>query len=567
MIGSVSMTEQDELIAIFVEESSDFLERIRDRIDDYETASDRHERFKDILRCVHTIKGGAGTCGFHVLRSEAHVLEDRLLAYKDRNGELPEDILIDLERAISRFAELLDAGPDKEEQQKAQTLQGFGLFDEEEEEKNHPQVASPSETKTKGEIKKEPVKKSSEMIRVPLDRIQRNIDIVSEIFLTRNQLKYLVERRNAGKISDLEFHQSWEILDNTLRKSIGDLESIAMSFRMMPIKPVFRMMEATVREYSRQSGKDIILETSGSDTDLDKRVVDSIGEPLIHLVRNAMDHGIEDAALRQKQGKAKQAVIKLSAHLEGNEVIIDVIDDGCGIDHQKVLESARNKGIDVSHVSDKESAIQLIFHPGFSTKQEATEVSGRGIGMDAVKNYVESLGGSLQVETELGRGSKFSMRIPLGLSVIRALIAKVNGVSFAISSADILEIRRIDLKDLKVNGAERFYLRGEDFVPCYYLGDYIYREFSRTNGIDPQKTAICNIILGNEIVSLRVDDFISNVEIVVKPMPEAGMILPYVTGVAILADGMPTFVFSLPRLYERLIKPKILNEKRGSHAA
>ncbi|MFW7381059.1 MAG: chemotaxis protein CheA [Oligoflexus sp.] len=561
--------EQAELISIFVDESSDIIERIRDNIEDFSSATDRDERFKDILRNIHTIKGGSGTCGFHTLKREAHSLEDRLLAYKDRADEIPAEILDVLQRATDRFKHLLDAGPDQEQVQHQEhtpnkTNQGFGFFDDITETgtpKQKTMVAKKAPSKESNN------KKTSEMVRVPLDRIQRNIDVVSEIFLIRNQIKYMVERKNAGKISDQDFMQQWEILDDTLRKSIGDLENIAMSLRMMPIKPVFRMMEATVRNYVQDTGKNILLETTGSETNLDKRILDTMGEPLIHLVRNAMDHGIEDAETRRQVGKPVQAKIKLNAQLEGNEVIVSVSDDGGGIDDQKVLASAKNKGLDVSHVQNREDAIHLIFHPGFSTKQEASDVSGRGIGMDAVKNYVESLGGNLEVHTEIGRGSQFSMRIPLGLSVIRALIAKVNGVTFAISSSEVLEIQRVPVSELKVNGKDSYFKHHGQFLPCYNIADYIYTSYKKEFKIQKRKLAILNVKTTTDVISLRVDELISNVEIVVKPPPEEGLNLPYITGVAILADGIPTFVISMTRLYEKLIKPGLSSDKRGSHAA
>lgn len=560
------MNEHEELIGIFIEESIDLLERMRERLDDYSSAEDKGERFKDILRSIHTMKGGSGTCGFHRLKNMAHSLEEKLLNFKDHANDLPIQILEELEQAVSDFALLLEDGPDHETQV-VPSNQGFGFF--EDQDLISPGLAEGKQSTPKLKENKSlaSTKKTSEQVRVPLEKIQRNIDLVSEIFLTRNQIKYLVEKRNLGQTSEQEFQQQWDMLDNTLRKSIGDLESLAMSLRMMPIKPVFRMMEATVREYAKQTSKQISLQTEGSDTDLDKRVLDNLSEPLIHLIRNAMDHGIENQETRIRLGKSNPAIIRLTAHMEGNEVIITVSDDGQGIDDKKLLESATRKGLDTSHVQTKDDAINLIFHPGFSTKQQATDVSGRGIGMDAVKNFVESIGGSIQVKTEINKGTQFCMRIPLGLSVIRALIAKVNGVIFAISSSEVLEIQRITRDQLQVNGNDTFFLRSGQFIPCHNIGDYLYTHCKENHKLQDRNLAICNIIFGGEMISLQVDELLSNVEIVVKPMPDQGLSLPYVTGVAILANGMPTFVVSLPRLYEKLLRNHTMTNKGGVHAA
>lgn len=598
----------NELLDIFTEEAQDIFERIKDVLNGFCEAEDQQDRFAEILRGIHTIKGGAATCGLVRLKDLSHKLESNLLQFKGQLGKLKEEDIAKINRVIDRFEEIVSGDADESissshedemvkigedlsaGQSASEEKKGFVIFDEErsssadshyedkqKESRNengseippeNPETSSPSSMK---EAEFKVAKKTSaaqDTLRVPLGRIQRNFDTISEIFLTRNQLKYLVERMQSGGINSSEFFQNWEVLDNTLRKNIGELEQNAMAMRMLPIKSLLRRMESAVRSYCDETGKNIKVHIEGEETELDKKVLDSLAEPLIHLTRNAMDHGIEDEKRRMELKKPISAKISFKASVVGNDVILSISDDGRGIDAANILASAKKKGLDTSHISNNDEAIRLIFQPGFSTKEQVSDVSGRGIGMDAVKTYVEGIGGQITIETKIDQGSTFNLRLPLGMSVIPAILVRANHKLFAVTASDVRETRKVPIDDIHINGKECFYNRNGVFIPCYDVDDYIYQDF-KTEPVSTKidRVSLCLIDSDQGLIALRVQELISNVEIVTKSLPPMAYQLPYVTGISIMATGEPTFVVSLKLLYQRVIKAKQMDKKESVYGA
>ncbi len=213
---------------------------------------------------------------------------------------------------------------------------------------------------------------------MPVSRIADAMSGISEVFMVRNQLVHLMERFRAGELDGTDVLQSWDLLDSALRRGVGDIERATMSMRMTSMHGVFTRMGRVVQSYVAQARKQILFKTRGEETELDKKVLDALSEPLVHLIRNAMDHGIELPDARESVGKPRQGTITLSARMTGSEVLIEIADDGKGIDPKRILKSAQEKGIDTSKVTDDRSAVELIFLPGFSTAEAVSDVSGRG---------------------------------------------------------------------------------------------------------------------------------------------------------------------------------------------
>ena len=557
--------EDLDLLKTLVDECHDLIERVYTALEGLLTATNRDERINEIFRCVHTIKGGAGACDLNEIKTVAHTLENKLNDLKTGVRLLTAEDITAIETTMSCIEELLDNAtnggyvPTPSEPEESGT--GFYLFSET---SSGPMTVPPppatlvpvahAMTGAESKLQDSKTKQGTpELIRVSLERVQRNFDIISEIFLTRNQLKYLVERLANGDVANDEFFQSWEVLDASLRKSIGELEAVALSMRMTSLKNSFKRMEKTITGYASQSGKHINVRLEGSDTELDKKIVDSLSEPLIHLTRNAMDHGIESDEIRKAAGKPLPANILIAANVVGNEVHICVSDDGKGIDDTAVLTSAKRKGLDVSHIKTKEEAINLIFVPGFSTKDSATDVSGRGVGMDAVRTYVESFGGSISIQTTLGLGSLFTMRLPLGMSLLSSLIASVNGRLVAISLAGVVETAAVNRTLILRNEQRSFYDRNGIFIPCIDTHEFLFAT-NKSSDIKQKEVAICVCDTPSGQVALCFDRLLENAEIVLKTLPKVSASLPYLTGVSILPTGEPVFVLSLPLLYEKVIK-------------
>ena len=409
-----------ELLQVFNEEVSDLIERSRNVLDGLLNSSNRVEGFRDILRVIHTIKGNAGTVGYSDVKEYAHDLETILFEFKNNENLINKSLLDKVVKFFDYLENIItgEGNPIKYGEGNIENNE-MGIFDKTEVElriyKMQPAEGKEAEVFNKNEIEEvrnfpttakvnnSPEQKnnveiknnangdankanndlkskanSNDFIRVPIDRLQKNYDIISEIFLIRNQMRYLVEQFHSQNVMYDNFFQDWELLDNSLRKSIGELESISMSMRMTPVRSLLRRMEKTIRGYlETNTEKDISISIEGEDVEIDKKIVDSLAEPLIHLTRNAMDHGIETKQERMANGKTPQANIKLSIQIIANEAIIVVSDDGRGIDENKILSSAIKKGLNVSSVQSKEEMINLIFLPGFSTAENVSDVSGR----------------------------------------------------------------------------------------------------------------------------------------------------------------------------------------------
>jgi two-component system chemotaxis sensor kinase CheA len=559
----------------FFEESRELIERIRDQLDGWAACTDQVERMATVWRALHTIKGSAGSVQIMPIRDLAHELENFLLPFKATPSAVQANEVNYILTAVDTIENMIEAEERGEGAAPAPMIQApvaaFGFFDDPTPTPAPTPAPVPPPAGTAAETTA-PKTASADTIRVPLDRIQRNFEIISELFLIRNQLKYLAERLHGDKTTIDSFMHSWETLDNSLRKNISELEQLAVSMRMMPVKSLMRRMEKTVRDYSQNSGKQIRVEVTGEDTEIDKKILDTLAEPLIHLTRNAMDHGIEDAAERTRKGKSAQAVIRFDSRLEGNDVLVTVSDDGSGIDDRKVLESARRKGLNVEGVRTREDALNLIFIPGFSTKDQASDISGRGVGLDAVKTYVESFGGSISLTTEKDRGTRFLLRLPLGMSLISAIIARCNGQTFAIPAAEVMETRKVDPEQIALNGQHSYFKYRGKFIPCFSIADQIFKGAKTENLASrgqKQRLPVFLVKTLHGLVALFAEEALSNSEIAVKSVPDNAWQSPFVTGVSILPTGEPVFVISLVRLFEKRInlQGQVAGGKKHADAA
>ncbi len=387
--------------------------------------------------------------------------------------------------------------------------------------------------------------KRQELIRVPEERINQALDNIWELFLIRNQLSYLIDTNYKWLNKRPEFVRSWELLDSTFESNITELESRTMRMRMSSLKNIYSRLGKVVRTYTRETGKKINFKTEGDKTELDKKVIDMLYDPLVHLIRNSMDHGIESPEARKKNDKPDVGTISISSKVVGSEVIITVADDGKGIDHNKIVKHANEKGLDTSWIKTKEEAIKLIFTPGFSTAQEISAVSGRGVGMDAVVSSVQSIGGDLDVETEVGSGTVFKISLPLSMSVVSALVMNVNNCKIACATSSIVETKRLRFTELKRNSGELFYLDHDTHIPCIQLDKHLYLEHSNPNPlVKKSEVHACMVEVGSRKMALLVDSIDDYSNLVIKPMPKKIPFLPFVNGVSILATGDPIFIFS-----------------------
>ena len=378
--------------------------------------------------------------------------------------------------------------------------------------------------------KKKEVKKGHQSVRVDLERIDKLMNMVSELVIYRTRLEQIV--------IDNKSQELLETLEQ-VERTTSDLQDLVMKIRMLPLEVVFNRFPRMIRDLSLELNRDIDFIVEGAETELDRTVIDEIGEPLIHLLRNAADHGIESREERIAKGKDPKGTIKLVAYQEGTKALIKVIDDGAGIDVRKVKAKAEERGINTDNMSDNDLK-NLIFAQGFSTNEVVTDVSGRGVGMDVVKTKISSLGGSVDVVSEEGIGSTFIIKLPLTLQIIQALLVKVGNETLAISLGFIDRV--IDYKEeniKKTNGQEVIRYRGEIIN--------LIRLNKRLN-IDSEvkeKSFIIIVNVGGKTVGLLVDSLLGQQEIVIKPLGKTLSSLKEYIGATILGNGLVTLILDV----------------------
>ncbi len=389
-------------------------------------------------------------------------------------------------------------------------------------------------------------------IRVDVERLDNLMNLVGELVLGRNRLAQIVGNiRLAGGL-DSE-HQ--ELVDTTTQIDFitAELQNAVMKTRMVQIGRIFNKFPRLIRDLSREFNKEIELVTEGEETELDKSVIEEISDPLVHLIRNAVDHGIETPEEREKLGKPRKGKVVLRAGHEGNHIVIEIEDDGRGIDPEKIKAKAVEKGIITPEEAREMSvneAYNLIFMPGFSTAQKLTSVSGRGVGMDVVKTNITKLNGMIAVQSEVGKGTRFILKLPLTLAIIQGLLVRVAEEIFAVPLSSVIEVVRTTREDVNsIKGEEVIRLR-DSVLPLIHIKD-VYGVPGETR-TDRFYTVVVGI--GNRRYGLIVDDMLGQKEIVIKPLGAYLEDTPGIAGSTILGDGRVIMILDIGEML-KLVRP------------
>lgn len=372
-------------------------------------------------------------------------------------------------------------------------------------------------------------RKAQRTVRVDIDRLDILMNLVGELIITKTRLE-----GTDITTKPQEYHETLEYLE----RITTNLNDAVMKVRMVPVETVFNRFPRMVRDIAKDLGKEIELQMSGEETELDRTVIDEIGDPLIHLLRNSCDHGIESIEVRKQLGKPEIGKIKLIAYQSGNNVIIEVGDDGAGINADKVRAKAIEKGIMTKEAAaqlTQQEAIELLFRPSFSTAEKITGLSGRGVGLDVVKTKIEQLGGMVEVESQSGKGSKFIIKLPLTLAIYQALLVNVGAEKYAIPLSSIYQIYNWSSEDIKtVQGQEIILLRNM-VVPITRLADAL--EVPNSSSKSQKQLKIVIVRKGDKLTGLVVDSVIGQQEIVIKSLGKLLTGIKYLAGATILGDG------------------------------
>jgi len=421
----------------------------------------------------------------------------------------------------------------------------FELLEEKEEDKKEEKetekkVEKPKDTKveekkpvSKKTTPKKEVKKAHQSVRVDLERIDNLMNMVSELVIYRTRLEQIVVSQKSPELN--------ETLEQVGRTT-SDLQDLVMKIRMLPLDTVFNRFPRMIRDVSVELNKEINFVIEGAETELDRTVIDEIGEPLIHLLRNAADHGIESKEERIAKGKSPVGTVKLVAYQEGTKALIKVIDDGAGINVEKVRAKAEERGINTEGLSENDIR-NLIFAQGFSTNEVVTDISGRGVGMDVVKTKIAALGGTVDLYSEEGKGSTFVIKLPLTLQIIQALLVKVGEDTLAISLGFIDRVIEYKEENIKRSNGKEVIVYREDVIPLIRLNETLDIESSET---DKKFVIIVNV--GDKTIGLLVDSLLGQQEIDIKPLGKTLKNLDQYIGATILGNGLVTLILDVGAL-------------------
>ncbi len=390
------------------------------------------------------------------------------------------------------------------------------------------------------------------LLRVDAERIDSVLNLVGELILAKSMLQQALlefgqrfpKDSLRGKFSDAMAFQG---------RVLNDLQHSVMKIRMVPVDQLFRRFPRIVRDVARSCGKEVELQVRGGQTDLDKSILDAIAEPLTHLVRNAIGHGLETAEERVRTGKRPQGTLRLGAYHQGNQVVIEVSDDGAGINSEKVLQRALSQGLlsqeQAARLSESET-LDLILQPGFSTAEEVTELSGRGVGLDVVQSVLGRLKGTIQIETVRGRGTTFRLRLPLTLAIIRALMFRVEQRLYALPLNAVAEIARTVEEDIhRVEHYDVLPLRN-DVLPLLRLGP------PPASGPETARRKIFVLVInsGERKFGVVVDALEGEGELVIKALDDQSITTDLVSGASILGDGRVVLILNMIALMDRFTR-------------
>ncbi|MFC0214591.1 chemotaxis protein CheA [Paenibacillus chartarius] len=395
--------------------------------------------------------------------------------------------------------------------------------------------------------------KKSSSIRIDVDRLEQLMNTLSELVIYQTRSVQITDDlsgkfRGDSVVSDLRENTS------TMSKVISELQEHVIKTRMQPVDTLFNRLPRMVRDISQALSKDVEFIVEGGETELDRTVLEEIHDPLIHILRNALDHGIESQELREQRSKPAKATVSVRAVQQENHVILTVSDDGGGIDPERIKKSALDKGLISKQEADQltpQQAIQLIFAPGFSTAKQVTDISGRGIGMDIVRSHIEKINGIIDIESEVGQGTRFHIRLPLTLAIIRGILFRLGERTFAMPMSNVLEIVKLDQRHIETAAGQEVFRYREQFIPIRWIMD----DFDIPRNVHSgQETKLIVIGLSEKRFAIPVTELIGFQDIVIKPISDNVKKREIVSNATILGNGNVALILDAAGMYKTLSK-------------
>jgi len=596
----------DDIAADFILEAQEILDRLGEQLVSLEQSPQDSDQLNAVFRGFHTLKGGAGFLGIQAMVELCHAAEETLGMARSGKATLQAHHFDAAQQSLDYLQSMLDSvsageepgyappeliaqfdvnGPatpvaavaapasgelitDDEFEALLDTLHGGaaptavagagkaddGLIGEDEFEALLDQLhggavpgakpvaapAPPPRAAAAPAAKpaaNKPVAEAEHTVRVDTKRLDAIVNLIGELVLSRNRLKTLRARLHGEELDRAV---------STLDIATARLQSAVMRTRMQPVGKVFSRFPKVARDVARNLKKEVELELIGAETELDRNLVEALADPLVHLVRNAIDHGVETPDLREAQGKPRSGHVRLSAQQEGDYVSIEVQDDGAGIDPERLRQKAREKGLidpEAAARLTSEECLHLVFLPGFSTKQEVTDISGRGVGMDVVQSRIRELSGQIQIQSELGRGSRFMIRVPLTLAILPTLLVQAGDDVYALPLARVMEVLHAPNTSLGWFDGRAVLDRKSHTLPLVDLRHWL--------AVAPAASSLLTIVVlqaGEARFGLVVDQVRGREEVVIKPLPKALRGLRGYAGATLIGDGRMSLILDVDGL-------------------
>lgn len=566
---SYLLTGERDIFQEFVAEAEEHLGNVEAHVLDAEGAYSK-DAVDTIFRGIHSLKGGSAYFSFHEMSETSHLLENLLDEVRDGKRELDQGLTglvlsyIDLQKNLLNAAKvaLANDGRITRSPNTKRFLEALNAFVA----GTSLPTASPSPVPTasstessKSVAKVEPAAQAAapqnadnsakgdklevkNFVKVDTARLDHLIDSIGEMAIYSSML---VRRcRNL-----LQEHEDVIAVTHRVEKFTRDLQDVGMSMRLVPIKGLFQKMSRLVWDTSKKIKKDITFSMDGEDTELDRNLIDKLADPLMHMVRNALDHGVEPPDEREAKGKARSGKVHLSASHSGGSILIRIEDDGRGLDPQKLLNKAREKGIiEPDQKLTEQETYQLIFAAGFSTAAVVTDISGRGVGMDVVRRNVESLRGRIVIESEVGVGTVFTIELPLTLAIIDGIEVMTGNDHFIVPSLAIVEFVRPtpDMLNKVLEGGETFHFRGK-YLPVFRLGELYNIEPKHK---DPLEATFIVVENHDELAAIMVDEILGELSTVIKSLGPFFSDVPGVSGCAVMPNGEVALILDVRTLLQ-----------------
>ena len=544
---------------------------------DFETAGLDHDLVNDLLGPLHTLKGNSGMMGFATIQQFVHQLEGVFKRLLENPSQLNQALLnalfesATLLRAVAEevaanplpdisqetsFLESLASARGRDKEKKNKTLRSIRLTSVNENPPlspfskggrigYSPPLAKGGEGGFTGEkpshISSAPVR--SNVLKVDFERLDQLLNLTGELVMHKTKLNQIV--KNIEEIAgDQEFFDELANAVQLVEKTAGYLQEAIMQVRMLPIRQVFQRFPRLVRDLTKQKGKETALTLSGENTEIDKTVIDALGDPLLHLIRNSVDHGIEPPGARAAAGKSREGTIHLSAKQESGHIVISVKDDGAGMNAGRIRQKAFEKGlISIDQVLTEDEIYNLVFLPGFSTAETVSETSGRGVGLDVVRKAIADFNGIIEVKSAAGQGTEFILKMPLTLAIIPALLVEASGELFAVPLTAVLESVKIKASDIHLaDGREVVQMRGSVLS---------VKRLSRLLGLpDTDRKFYYMVVLGRseKRMGLLVDRLRGQQEVVIKALDDYLGDAFGVSGATIMGDGRVVLIVDTARV-------------------